>query len=156
MSEHYLRLRAMLAQPPYTKMTDDEAAEALKAATIAVTGPIPARAVKRLWGQRMVLAAARIAADDPDVPRDLRILCRATYDNLMGDLFADLDPADPTQGPTIAAYLDGLQAAGVLSAEVRAETLALATAAVPVRQHIGWPNETIWPGDVAAARKMGG
>lgn len=114
-----------------TSGTVAERIASLRARTIRRTRPIPAREVKRLWGQRMVLAAAWVAAGDPATPAPLRVLCRATYDNLMGDLFNDLDPSDPTQTATITAFLDGLQAAGVLSAEVRAETLALGFEDIP-------------------------
>lgn len=113
---------------------------ALRARTVSVPRPIPAREIKRLWGQRLVLAAAYEASRDPDLPKPLRILCRATYDNLMGDLFDDLDPADPTQAPTIAAFLDGLQAAGALSDAVRAETLALGQAQTYPFEHVGLPD----------------
>jgi hypothetical protein len=112
----------------------------IRAHTVQTPRPIPAREVKRMWGQRMVLAAAYEASRDPDVAKPLRILCRATYDNLMGDLFGDLDPADPTQAPTITAFLNGLQAAGVLSDEVRAETMALAQIADFPFQDIGLPD----------------
>jgi hypothetical protein len=112
----------------------------IRAWAVQAPRPIPAREVKRLWGQRMVLAAAYEASRDPEVPKPLRTLCRATYDNLMGDLFGDLDPADPTQALTIAAFLDGLQAAGVLSDAVRAETLALGQVADYPFQNIGLPD----------------
>lgn len=134
----YPALAAALKRPEFDGLDDAATVAALLTAVETVDGPIPARAVKRLWGQRMVLAAARVAADDPVTPKPLRILCRAAYDNLMGDLFADLDPSDPTQGPTIAAFLDGLQAAGVLSDAVRAETLALSRTEAPLLERIGW------------------
>ena len=116
---------------PETSGTVAERIAALRARTVERVVPIHARAITRLWGQRMVLAAAFEASTDPVVPKPLRILCRATYDNLMGDLFADLDPTDETQAPTIAAFLDGLQAAGALTDEVRAETLALGRESAP-------------------------
>lgn len=108
-----------------TSGTVQERIEQLRARKTRRPRPIPAREVKRLWAQRMVLAAAKFAADSPALDLPLRVLCLQTYDNLMGDLFNDLDPSDPTQTATIDQFLDGLQAAGVLSDAVRAETLAL-------------------------------
>lgn len=156
MSDHYLRLRALVTgEGAYAALSADEAAKALNEGTVTRTRPIPAREVKRLWGQRMALAAAYENSRDPEVPKPLRILCRATYDNLMSDLFNDLDPSDPTQAPTITAFLDGLEAAGVLSPEVRAETLALAEETVSLPTSLAWSGP-VYPADVLAARKMEG
>lgn len=156
-------LRALadaLSADTFSGLSDAAAVPLLRAATVTVEGPIPARGVKKLWGQRMVLAAALLAAENADLATPLRILCRATYDNLMGDLFADLDPSDPTQGPTVTAYLDGLEQAGVLSADVRAETLALSRTEVPLLERIGWGilremDDASAEAAVAAARKVG-
>lgn len=155
MSDRYLALRDLLKQEAYSGLSDDDAAKALNEAATTRSRAIPAREVKRLWGQRMVLAAAKIASENTDLPAPLRVLCLATYDNLMGDLFNDLDPSDPTQALTITAFLDGLQGAGVLSEEVRAETLALASEAVGVPASLAWGGP-IYPADVTAARKMEG
>lgn len=156
----YRALASALERPEFAGLSDAEAAAAIEAAVESVEGVIPARAVKRLWGQRMVLAAAKMASENPEVPMPLRVLCLATYDNLMGDLFADLDPRDPTQAATIKQFLDGLEAAGVLSAEVRAETMALAVTEVPMLDRIGWGvlremDDKSAESAVAAARKLG-
>ena len=152
-------LAEALSVDAYTGLDDAAAVSALRAAMVTVEGPIPARGVKKLWGQRMVLAAAWVAAGNTSLPDALRVLCRATYDNLMGDLFADLDPSDEKQAPTINAYLDGLEQAGVLTAEVRAETLALSRTDVPLLEHIGWAilremDDKSAEAAVAAARKV--
>lgn len=134
-------LRVEFAKPQYVALANTyERLAALRARTVQIPRQIPAREVKRLWGQRMVLAAAKIASENPGVPPSLRVLCLATYDNLMGDLFNDLNPADETQAPTIKAFLDGLELAGVLSPELRAETLALGFEDVPEFPGIGLPD----------------
>lgn len=149
----YLRLRAIVTgDGAYAALPDAEAAAAINAATVQRARPIPAVEVKKLWGQRMVLAAAKIASEDAALPAAVRVVCLATYDNLMGDLFSDLDPADPAQAPTITEFLDGLQVAGVLTDAVRAETLALAQETVSLAASIGWPAVT--EHDIAHARSL--
>ena len=143
--------------------TPEEADLATAAALLAAVGTpvvraIRARDVKRLWGRRMILAHCRVIADDPAADVEARIVCRATYDNLMNDLFADLDPAGPDAGE-IAAYLDRLQAAGVLSEQDRADTLALAMVAVPLLAEIGCPElvgqeATAVAAEIAEARRQ--
>lgn len=135
----YAALEAELEKPEYAGLDDKARVDRLNAAVLTTTRAVPAQVIKKLWAQRMVLAAAWVAAQDANLPAELRVLCRATYDNLMGDLFVDMDPRDPTQTAHIEKYLDGLEAAGVLSAELRAETLALATVEQPLRQALGWP-----------------
>lgn len=124
-------LAAEIARPAYADLPDAAIAAAINAGSFAVTGPIKAADVKKLWGRRMTLARCWAKALDPNVEPEVRTLCRATYDNLMGDLFGDLDPADETQAPEIAVYLGGLVAAGVMTEQDQADTLALAQATLP-------------------------
>ena len=130
-----------------------EAADALNAMMARGVRAIPAREIKKLWGRWGVLGIAWVKAQDTAVPDEVRALCRATYDNLMGDLFADMDPADETAAPDILRYLDGLQAAGVLTAEQRAATLALAATEKPAREAWGFEGPVSYT-DIEIARKL--
>jgi len=141
---------ALAALPP--DMTDTEAAEALNALTVAVPRAIPAREIKKLWGRWGVLGLAWVKAQNLALPDEVRALCRATYDNLMGDLFADMDPADATAIEDITRYLNGLQAAGALTQEQREATLALSTVQKPAREAWGFDGPVSYT-DVEIARK---
>lgn len=134
-------------------MKPQEAAEALNAMTTRGERSIPAREIKKLWGRWGVLGIAWVKAQDTAVPDDVRALCRATYDNLMGDLFADMDPADKTAAPDILRYLDGLHAAGVLTADQRAATMALASDERPAREAWGFEGPVSYT-DIEIARKL--
>lgn len=123
----YTALKAELSNLAYQGLSDAQVASAISASTVDVVGPISALDVKKLWARRMILAKCFILSGDVEVPVELRVLLRATYDNLMHDLFADLDPRDDTQAPDIKKYLDGLVLAGAMTDEDRADTLALAT-----------------------------
>ena len=133
----YAALKAADAALP-GKPGPQEAADMLNAQTVAVPRSIPAREIKKLWGRWGVLGAAWVKAQNEALPDEVRALCRATYDNLMGDLFADMDPADGTALPDILRYLDGLQAAAVLTEEQRTATLALASEQRPAREVWGF------------------
>lgn len=89
-------------------------------------GKILAAEIKKLWSRWMVLARCRLFVMDngpaaigadaytPEMHL-LRVVCQATADNLQGDIFTDLDPADPKAKSDMDAYLGALQAAGVLT-----------------------------------------
>ena len=153
MMTDYPALAAVLAQAPYDTMGDDEAADALNAATVTRPRPIPAREIKKLWGRWGVLGLAWVKAQNPNIPEEIRAICRATYDNLMGDLFADMDPTDSAALVDMTRYLDALESAGVLTEEQRAETLALAEETVPMTTVLGW-TVPIYAADVTAARNL--
>jgi hypothetical protein len=119
-------LRVELKQPAYADLSDAAAAELVRQVAVAITRPIPAAEVKKLWGRRMILARCEIAAGNTTLPDAVRVVCRATYDNLMGDLFTDLDPTDATQSDEITAYLGALVQAQMMTEQDRTDTLALA------------------------------
>lgn len=147
----YAALKAADAALP-GKPSSKESADLLNAQVKAVPRPIPAREIKKLWGRWGVLGAAWVKAQNQALPDEVRALCRATYDNLMGDLFADMDPADETALPDILRYLDGLQAAAVLTEEQREATLALAAEQRPAREAWGFEGPVSYT-DVEIARK---
>lgn len=134
----YKALRELLTQPPYVAMDDQAAATAIVAATVTRPRTIPAREIKKLWGRWQVLGMAWVKAENAALPDELRAVCRATYDNLMTDLFADIDPTETEAAKDIDKYLDALVAAGVLTDEQRAATMALAEETVPLADSIGW------------------
>lgn len=146
----YAALAAEIAQPAYAGMDDAKIAATINAAEFTAAAPIRATEVKRLWGRRMILARCWVAAEDAGTAADVRALCRATYDNLMQDLFADLDPADPTQAKEITAYLDGLVAAGMMTDQDRQDTLALAV--VPRTGDVVFLGRPIDESDIKNAR----
>lgn len=154
----YAALRLLVTAPPYDKMDDRQAADALKTAVLTRMRPIPAREIKKLWGRWGVLGMVWVKAENTALPDEIRALCRSTYDNLMSDLFADMDPADETALPDILRYLNGLEAASVLTTEQREATLALATETVSLLDSVGWASlremdERSAALTIAAARK---
>ena len=152
---NYAALKAELAKPDYVSLSDDEAATAISAATMQRARPIPAAEIKKLWGRWGVLGIAWVKAQNAALPEEIRAVCRATYDNLMGDLFADMDPRDPAAEQDMTRYLDALESAGVLTEAQRVATLALAAETVRLSVVLGWVGD-IPPADVTAARAMEG
>lgn len=102
----------------------------LRARTVAQPAPVMAGAIKKLWGKWGVLGKCWVGAGDTSLPDAVRAIMRATYDNLMSDIFTDIDMADPAAAADASAYLDALEAAGVLTSQQRAATLALGSVAV--------------------------
>lgn len=148
----YAALKAADAALP-GKPTADQAAEMLNAQTVVGHKPIPAREVKKLWGRWGVLGIAWVKAQNTALPEEIRAVCRATYDNLMGDLFADMDPTDPAALADITRYLDALESAGVLTEEQRAATLALGVTTRPAREAWGFDGPISYT-DVEVARAL--
>lgn len=146
----YERLADALA--PYVGLSDAAAADALNAATVTRPKPLQAGAIKKLWGRWAVLGLAWVKAGDTALPTGVRAVCRSTYDNLMGDLFADIDMSDPAAAADATGFLDALVAAGVLTEAQRAATLALGSETVSPATVAGWPPVTA--ADVAHARSI--
>lgn len=149
---NYAALAALVSADPYAAMDDETAAIAISAGTITRQRPIPAQEIKKLWGRWGVLGMAWVKAENANIPEEIRAVCRATYDNLMGDLFSDMDPTDPAAWVDMTRYLDALESAGVLTEEQRLATLALAEEQVPIPTALGWDG-AIYAADVTAARK---
>lgn len=90
-----------------------------------VTRPVVARAVKKMWTERMILARCWVIAHTPEVAFEARVFCRATYDALTGDTFADFDPSDREQRAKMDQYFAALIQAGAMTEQDRVDTLAL-------------------------------
>lgn len=146
----YAALKAEIAKPEYNEMTDAQIAALLNVKQSAVVRPIRARDIKKLWSRWAVLAECDVTARDNTAQKILRVLCRATYDNLIYDVFDDIDPNDATQVADVEKYLGALEGAGILTAEQRAATLALGSVAVTFPESIGTSN--LNSDEIAAAR----
>lgn len=142
----------MTAYPPAlreavaTRAGMDAAAAAVEISrlTFAVRRPIPAAAVRKLWSETGVLARAWVVAGDPAAPFAQRWHCRAAYDAIEGGAFADFSPDDPANLARMQVYFARLLAAGpegdrVLTPEIVAATLALATVEVVGAELLGRP-----------------
>ena len=117
--------------------------------------PIAAAFIRKQWSRWMVLAKCWLIASKPEVPDEFRVVCRATYDNLIWDVFDDINPNDQDQIADIEKYLSILVAAGALTEEQRLATLAFADFQASWASLHGWDGpDGIGQGDVAAARKL--
>lgn len=155
MSEHYLRLRALVTgDGAYAAMTADDAETALNAATVATAGSAlmaPDEFVGRFTPAEF--SAARASADP-------------VVQQLMFRLSARRDPLDLASATVQGglAYMAGVTVPGIgtIAEPVLTPQRAAAIGTVPPgasitpRQQIAWPNERIWAADVTAARKMEG
>jgi hypothetical protein len=156
MSDRIAALAAELAKPDYAGMNSSAAAAAIQAATVPVAQPITADAIRRLWTKRQVLAKAWVVANDPAQPFPARVACKAAYDAITGGTYRDFDLSDPTQAAEVAFFFAALEQAGppdgrVLTAEVKAETVALAAATRPLAATLGFPEGVSYT-DVDLAR----
>ncbi len=142
MATPYLALRELLAQPPYDKLDDKAAAEALNAATEASAGSVmvsPDEFVDRFTAEEF--AAAVDSADK--LVRKLIFRLRVRQEPLS--LGSD----------TVKMGLAYMASIGMLTKERAADIGAVPPGPlVSPREQIGWPGPTIWPADIAAARKM--
>ncbi len=145
MSEHYLRLRALVTgEGAYAAATPDEAEEALNAATVATAGS--ALMAPDEFVDLFTPAEFAGIEDSADVNvRKLVFRLRTRQ--------APLDLASAT----VQGGLAYMAAIGLLTAE-----RAAAIGAVPAgpnitpREQIAWPGPRIWAADVIAARAMKG
>lgn len=112
-------------------MTTEDKLAAVRKWTVPGTKPIPAAEVRKFFITTGVLTEALFFSNEASNDLALRKLCRTVYDALIFNAFDDLDPSDPEQGPQIAAFLDGLQAAKCLSDDQRTAVLALGETQVP-------------------------
>lgn len=113
-------------------------------------GPIPAREIKKLWSRWMVLARCRLYVADnapavlgeryTDQIAALRVVCQAAADSLQGDVFDDLNPADPVAEADMKHFLGALQAAGALTAQQVSSTWALGVREARPFAAIGLPD----------------
>jgi hypothetical protein len=112
--------------------------------------PIPAAMILKQWSRWMVLARMEELLDDLRAERkpemmSARVLLNATLNNLRGNVFGDLDPADTDQAPDIAKYLDGLMALGVLTQDERDKTLGYAARKVSWAVSVGFSGPvSVW------------
>lgn len=144
MASPYLALRDLLAQPPYAGMSDDAAAAALNAATVATAGSAmlsPDEFVDLFTPAEFV---AIEGSADPIV-RKLVFRLRTRQ--------APMDLASAT----IQQGLGYMAAIGLLTGDRAAQIGAVPDGPmISPREVLGWPEPTIWPADVTAARAMEG
>lgn len=145
MSDHYLRLRALVTSDgAYAAMTPDDAEAALNAATVATAGSAmlaPDEFVDLFTPAEFV---AIEASADPIV-RKLVFRLRTRQAPL------DLASATVQQG---IGYMASI---GLLTPQ-RAAVIGAVPAGpnITPREQIAWPNPRIWAADVIAARMMEG
>lgn len=144
MSNAYLALRDLLAQPPYAAMSDADAAEALNTPSIATPGDpmvTPDEFVSRFTADEF--AAARDSAD-------------ARVRQLMFRLAVRREPLSLTSD-TVTQGLGYMAVIGLLTPARAVEIAAVpAGPMISPARSLGWPEATIWPADVTAARAMEG
>jgi hypothetical protein len=144
MSNHYLALRDLLAQPPYATMDDGAAAEAMNAATVATAGTATMAPDEFV---DLFTPAEFVAVEGSSDPNIRKLVFRLRTRQAPMDLAS----------VTVQQGLAYMAAIGLLTAE-----RAAAIGAVPPgpdispREVLGWPGPMIWPADVTAARAMGG
>lgn len=145
MSDHYLRLRALVTgEGAYAAMTPEDAEEALNAATVATAGS--ALLAPDEFVDLFTPAEFAGIKDSADVNvRKLVFRLRTRQAPL------DLASATVQQGLAYMAHVK------LLTAERAAEIGAVpAGPNTTPREAIRWPNERVWAADVLAARKMEG
>lgn len=134
---NYGALRAELAKPAYSAMTDAQAANALRTTSASNEDAISTASVARLWARRNVLGVARERATRAALTPAQRALAWQAIEMVERDGFADLDPRDPAKRSALVAFLDALVADGVMVAGDKTATLALALPARTIAEAIG-------------------
>lgn len=145
---------AVLARPDPPAAT---VAEEVNSLTLSVTRAIPNTALRKLWTETGVLARAWVVSRNPQYSYAEQWRCKAVYDAVEGGTFADFNPEDAGQLERMTAYFTVLKAAGpdggkVLTPEIEAKTLALATVEMTGAQLMGRPLDE---SDVMNIRKKG-
>lgn len=141
----YHVLAVELQQPQYAEMTDQQAADALNAATHArrrvSIADLQARAM-----ETGVYTALRVAVASDRTPADLRAVCQTVLD-LASARFADVD----LDSPASVQMFGTLAQAGIVTAQQAAAIDALADVALPswAQAHLG---VDVTEANIAAAR----
>lgn len=145
-AEFITRLRAKLLTGAYPGMSNVQAAAALNIERNTVRKALSRKAIQRQWWKRQILARCWVIANTQTATLAQRALCFATYQNIMTDVFDDIDTGD-----ALLIDFPALIALNVLTTNERDATLALADVqALWVEEVLEIPN--INATDVAEAR----
>jgi hypothetical protein len=117
-------LVAELAKPEYSGLSDQAAADAVNAKTVAVRELVPCWLVKQLAIESGYWAAIKIASQSSDVPLQVRGVALSAVD-WIDDSSGKIQNVD-MDSPAVLAMLGGLVAAGLLTQSQSDDLQALA------------------------------
>lgn len=144
----YHVLAVEIQQPQYAEMTDQQAADALNAATIHVRRRVAISRLQATAMEQSVYVSLRTAIVTPETPPQLLALCQTVLD-LVEARFDDID----LDNPRAQAMFGALQQYGVINATQAAAIDALADATTSRAAQLGLGY--VAPGDVEQARGGG-
>ena len=113
-----------LAKPEYSGLSDQAAADAVNAKTVAVRELVPCWLVKQLAIESGYWAAIKIASQSSDVPLAVRGVALSAVD-WIDDSSGKIQNVD-MDSPAVLAMLSGLVAAGLLTESQSSDLQALA------------------------------
>lgn len=153
---NYVALKAEIAKPAYSGLSDAQIVVALNTTTIASEAVVSGADVGKLWARRGVLATAHERARRTGNPALSNAQRATAWEAIMmveQDGFSGLDPTDPKHRAALVAFLDRLVTDTILSAGDKAATLALLARSQTTAQSLGWPHG-LGETDIVAARAM--
>lgn len=150
---NYEALKSELATPAYEKMTDQEAADALNAKTVATVRNIPTREIATWAAENGLMATLYAAERDSNTPAALYGAIKTLLTILTPGLLDEWRVLDSSGAPTGAAQamIGGLQQAGLMTDERATELLAMAQTALRWVDVVGIG--TVQPGHVQMIRE---
>lgn len=142
-------LQTELQKLSYAGLDDAAAADAINAQSVEVVGSVTQAWLLTYMGVQALLVPIEATANNAELglSHPIRNACRACMIYLTSGLGAPFDCADPSN----AAMMDALIAAGLMTAQHKADVLARATSATPLWQSLGF-HRPLDHGDIKTAR----
>ncbi len=144
----YGTIKAEIARDGYKGMDDAEIAAALNAKTISIKRRVPTYQARAILLKRGVWGALCIAAEQTNIPVELRAAAITARDTMLHTETMDTD--EPEVEAIVAAMMSAFVQAGLMAAEVRDELLALIDGVTSRAAQLGLG--PVAAGDVATAR----